>query len=194
MEKYKREEESNLPHGFENTLVDEVCFGSFNLFQYVMYFLRGTEPIVMHAFSLASGSFTFATPICSFFFFKFNMCFHFSIFFILRNNNYICNENPKRGGFPPLGSELNSDNLFEVNLDCQEPNFERNFQLSHCVLDFHFLYSFQGFRLPFCNPSLITLQIYGFVLKYANKIKDIFQNIFSFSLRKCLFERELIFQ
>ena len=158
-------------HGLQDAVVDEVGLRPFDRLQDLVHLLSGTEPVVGHTLALAPG--TFPGTAAPALFFDFGNNFHNDFVVELKNNDYLCSENPKVGGFPlPLVS--NPD--FESHFDFPNPYRNREF---HGALGFRFSYSFQGFRISL-SSSLLTLQRYEKFLNYTNKIKEIFKKIIIF--------------
>ena len=84
----------------------------------------------------------------------------------MKNFMYICSEKSRSGEVSlPFGCQIQTFSLILIF------QILRKIVASIGLRTFRFSYSLQGFRNPLCNPSLITLQRYGIILKYANKIK-----------------------
>lgn len=132
-----------------------------------MNILRSFETVIMDTtFAFATRTGTGTTPCFLFF-----LIFHNKIFDLMNKLFNFALENRKGGRVSPPSGLLPLNREFDY---CDKPDSETDLELCfHCLFGFHFSYSFQGFRNPLCQ-SLLTIQSYELILKYANFFKIIF--------------------
>ena len=142
---------SNQPFGNgerQDGFVNELCLACRKRLKDGIDFLGRVEPVIFAMLrSFASGIGSFASPLGLFF----NFFFH--------NKNGLFNfaeTYQGRGGRPPCPS-LESASYLEAYL--YFPNLKNYFEAHVFRILVGFLPTpFQAFRIPLCNPSLITLQ------------------------------------
>lgn len=151
-----------------NRFIDEVGFACGKGRKYGIHLNGRVKAVILSMFFLlAATTLSLTTPIgvdCLNGNNVFNILFHKP-----NNLSTFAETYQGRGGLQPnpsleLASYLEAYSNF--------PNLKSYFE-AHNIEDFgrFFLTPFQAFQIPLCNPSLITLQRYGFILKKQNKIK-----------------------
>lgn len=133
----------------KNCFIDEVCFACSKRLKNGIYFTCGIKTVILAMFCfLASSINSFATPRGLFYIF----------FFHNKKGLYKFAETYQgRGGLQPSpflesASYLKAHSYF--------PNLKSYFEAHNIKILVGFLPTpFQAFRIPLCNPSLITIQI-----------------------------------
>lgn len=157
-----------------NCFIDEVGLACRKGRKYCIHLMCGVKAVILAVvFLFAATTLSLTSPIGIDRLFGvngLNVCDVFNVLFHKPNNLSTFAETYQgRGGLQPNPSlELASYLEAYPNF----PNLKSYFE-AHNIEDFgrFFLTPFQAFQIPLCNPSLITLQRYGFILKKQNKIK-----------------------
>ena len=140
------------------TLADKLALGTFHGFKNVANVLRSIHNVLLDGRSFTACASTSAAPIG-----------FFNGFFFHNKKNVAKFANEKPCGevaLPLVQKRIRITSLRSIRIVMNQTLIEIRALIRHMV--FHFSYSFQGFRTPFCNLSLITLLRYENFLNYAS--------------------------
>lgn len=146
----------------ENCIIDKLGLARFKALEYGFNLTGGVESVILAVvFLLASCIVTLSAPTGLIIFFLF---FHgLKIMSIFAETYQV-------GGWVPANPLWNLNSYLKA--DSNFPNLQCYFQAHNGKDSGRFFPTpFQAFRIPLCNPSLITLQRYKSFLKKQNKIK-----------------------